>query len=170
MLYFLKSKHKKSYKLIITQFNFLARGRGGEDPLHFLNKWRLSISYIYFKTIVIDNLHLFRKWRGSLPGKRDQGFRTRFNFLLFPFQPKLNNLLKYEPGIFCIWLVIYMLLWALSLLFFSFFCIILLNSSSSIPFLFLFFLETSRKIFKLSLRNFFFLHIFHTQLLHSYSR
>jgi len=25
------------------------------------------ISYIYFKTIVIDNLHLFRKWRGSSP-------------------------------------------------------------------------------------------------------
>jgi len=23
------------------------------------------ISYIYFKTIVIDNLHLFKKWRGS---------------------------------------------------------------------------------------------------------
>jgi len=27
------------------------------------------ISYIYFKTIVIDNLHLFRKWRGSSPIK-----------------------------------------------------------------------------------------------------
>jgi len=27
------------------------------------------ISYIYFKTIVIDNLHLFRKWRGSSPFK-----------------------------------------------------------------------------------------------------
>jgi len=25
------------------------------------------ISHIYFKTIVIDNLHLFRKWRGSSP-------------------------------------------------------------------------------------------------------
>ena len=36
------------------------------------------ISYIYFKTIVIDNLHLFRKWRGSSPVLRDLNVLKKF--------------------------------------------------------------------------------------------
>jgi len=42
------------------------------------------ISYIYFKTIVIDNLYLFRKWRGSSPAHGTSQFQhsSRFNQLL----------------------------------------------------------------------------------------
>ena len=35
--------------------------------MHIFQELKTLISYIYFKTIVIDNLHLFRKWRGSSP-------------------------------------------------------------------------------------------------------
>jgi len=42
-------------------FDLTHIGGMSENPLHFF------ILYIYFKTIVIDNLHLFRKWRGSSP-------------------------------------------------------------------------------------------------------
>ena len=39
--------------------------------MHIFQELKTLISYIYFKTIVIDNLHLFRKWRGSSPGIKD---------------------------------------------------------------------------------------------------
>jgi len=35
--------------------------------MHIFQELKTLISHIYFKTIVIDNLHLFRKWRGSSP-------------------------------------------------------------------------------------------------------
>jgi len=35
--------------------------------MHIFQELKTLISHIYFKTIVIDNLHLFRKWRGFSP-------------------------------------------------------------------------------------------------------
>ena len=35
--------------------------------MHIFHELKTLISHIYFKTIVIDNLYLFRKWRGSSP-------------------------------------------------------------------------------------------------------
>ena len=35
--------------------------------MHIFQELKTFISHIYFKTIVIDNLHLLRKWRGSSP-------------------------------------------------------------------------------------------------------
>jgi len=35
--------------------------------MHIFQELKTLISHIYFKTIVVDNLHLFRKWRGSSP-------------------------------------------------------------------------------------------------------
>ena len=35
--------------------------------MHIFQELKTLISHIYFKTTVIDNLHLFRKWRGSSP-------------------------------------------------------------------------------------------------------
>ena len=35
--------------------------------MHIFQELKTLISHIHFKTIVIDNLHLFRKWRGSSP-------------------------------------------------------------------------------------------------------
>jgi len=35
--------------------------------MHIFQELKTLISHIYFKTIVIDNLHLFMKWRGSSP-------------------------------------------------------------------------------------------------------
>ena len=35
--------------------------------MHIFQELKTLISHIYFKTILIDNLHLFRKWRGSSP-------------------------------------------------------------------------------------------------------
>jgi len=35
--------------------------------MHIFQELKTLTSHIYFKTIVINNLHLFRKWRGYLP-------------------------------------------------------------------------------------------------------
>jgi len=35
--------------------------------MHIFQELKTLMPHIYFKTIVIDNLHLFRKWRGYSP-------------------------------------------------------------------------------------------------------
>ena len=57
--------------------------------MHIFQELKTLILHIYFKTIVIDNLHLFRKWRGSSPVFMAESLVRIGSGMNWPF--KMNN-------------------------------------------------------------------------------
>jgi len=77
--------------------------------MHIFQKLKTLISHIYFKTIVIDNLNLFRKWRGSSPVLPTNALRGMI-------KDSINRNFVLEIQVFIFFLAIITLLFDINLL------------------------------------------------------